>query len=82
MEIRDRRENDALTKRYLRRTMYTFERQIEYLEDIIMQIRDLSNNSVMAKTSMNSNHIIYELSYTQKKLDTFQAKLNSVEDLL
>lgn len=36
----------------------------------------------MAKTSMNSNHIIYELSYTQKKLDTFQAKLNSVEDLL
>lgn len=29
MEIRDRRENDALTKRYLRRTMYTFERQIE-----------------------------------------------------
>lgn len=47
-----------------------------------MQIRDLSANSVLAKTSMNSNHIIYELSYTQKKLDTFQAKLNSVEDLL
>lgn len=42
--------------------MYTFERQIVYLEDIIMQISDLSANSVMAKTSMNSNHIIYELS--------------------
>lgn len=82
MQIRNITELETLTKRFLRRTSYTFERQICYLFDLIKDVKDKIETSVLAKTSQNNIRDLYELDVSKFKLDSYSNKLESLQEVL